>query len=54
MTTAAGVWVSAGIGIAVGIGYYLLVITGVIITLVTLLGLEQQKRKPQGEDTSED
>lgn len=45
ITTAAGIWVSAGIGVAVGIGFYVLAISSVIISLVTLLGINRLKQQ---------
>jgi len=37
LTTAAGLWVSAAIGMAVGTGYYLLAIVGALIMLAVLM-----------------
>ncbi len=37
LTTAAGLWVSAAIGMAVGTGYYLLAIVGSLIMLAVLM-----------------
>lgn len=39
LTTAASLWVSAGIGLAIGIGYYLGAIVTVIVVLITLMSL---------------
>ena len=39
LTTAASLWVSAGIGLAIGIGYYAAGITTTIIVVVTLMSL---------------
>jgi len=36
LTTAAGLWVSAAIGVAVGMGFYVVSIAGVLLTLFTL------------------
>ncbi|MCA9392389.1 MgtC/SapB family protein [candidate division WWE3 bacterium] len=43
ITTAAGIWMSSGIGIAVGMGAYVLAITAVILSLLTLLSLQRFK-----------
>ena len=37
LTTAADIWVLAGIGLAVGLGYYFLAITATIVSLVVLI-----------------
>lgn len=39
LTTAASLWVSAGIGLSIGIGYYVAGITTTIIVLITLMSL---------------
>lgn len=45
ITTAATLWVSAGIGIATALDHYLTAVTTVLISLVVLLGLERIKPK---------
>lgn len=45
LTSAAGVWVSASIGIAVGFGLYLLAINATILTLFIFMGLSFVERK---------
>lgn len=47
MTTAAGIWVVAAIGIAAGLGEYQLLIALVLITLVTLFALPRMIGKPR-------
>lgn len=37
MTTAAGIWVLAGVGMASGLGYYVLAVAATIISLVVLI-----------------
>lgn len=44
LTTAAGLWSSAAIGMAVGVGYYVLAI-GVTILMLVLFALNDQKFK---------
>jgi len=39
LTTAAGLWVAAAIGVAVGVGLYALAIIGTILALLVLIGL---------------
>ena len=51
LTTATGLWVSAGIGMAVGFGYYLLAITATLASIVIfslLLKLENGIRRHFG------
>lgn len=43
LTTAAGLWIASGIGIAVGMGLYILAVATVVLSLITLLGLERFK-----------
>lgn len=45
LTTAASLWVSAGIGLGVGAGYYLGTIVTAIITLLTLMSLGTLEKK---------
>lgn len=45
LTTAASLWVSAGLGLAVGAGYYLGALVTAIIVLVTLLVLGKLEKK---------
>jgi len=37
LTTAAGIWVAAAIGMLVGAGYYLIAITGTLLAVVTIV-----------------
>jgi putative Mg2+ transporter-C (MgtC) family protein len=39
LTTAAGIWVAAAIGMLVGSGFFLVAIFGTIVSLLTLVGL---------------
>ena len=48
MTTAASIWISAGIGLAAGCGYYSAAIFGTLVTLFTLAVL----KKIEGEEKS--
>jgi putative Mg2+ transporter-C (MgtC) family protein len=41
LTTAAGIWIAAAIGLLIGSGYYVLGFGGVVLTLVTLESLSQ-------------
>ncbi len=45
LTTAASLWVSAGLGLAVGAGYYLGALVTAIIVLITLLVLGKLEKK---------
>ena len=40
LTTAAGLWAGAGIGVTVGLGLYLLSILGTILVIIILAGLK--------------
>lgn len=52
LTTAAGIWITAIIGMAVGIGMYVVSIAATILVLVTLITFEQySKRKKIGQDS---
>lgn len=39
LTTAAGIWVAAAIGMLVGSGFFIVAIFGTVLSLVTLIGL---------------
>jgi putative Mg2+ transporter-C (MgtC) family protein len=41
LTTAAGIWIAAAIGLLIGSGYYVLGFGGVVLTLLTLESLSQ-------------
>jgi putative Mg2+ transporter-C (MgtC) family protein len=45
LTTAAGIWVAAAIGMLVGAGFYLVGIFGTLLCLVTLIGLRVVERQ---------
>ncbi|MDP2696467.1 MAG: MgtC/SapB family protein [bacterium] len=45
LTTAAGLWVTAGIGMAVGFGLYTIAIFGTVLIIVVLLVFWQVERK---------
>lgn len=52
LTTAAGIWITAIIGMAVGIGMYLISITATCLVLIALIAFEQYgKRKKIGQDS---
>lgn len=52
LTTAAGIWITAIIGMAVGIGMYAVSITATCLVLLTLIVFEQySKRKKIGQDS---
>ena len=54
LTTAAGVWMAAAIGVAVGLGALGLALLGTILTLIilTLVGkIEFQINKPQAKES---
>lgn len=52
LTTAAGIWITAIIGMAVGIGMYLVSITATCLVLIALITFEQySKRKKIGQDS---
>jgi putative Mg2+ transporter-C (MgtC) family protein len=40
LTTAAGIWVTAAVGLLVGAGFYVVAIAGVAGTIIALLGLQ--------------
>lgn len=56
LTSAASIWVSAMIGIAIGYGYYFIGITATILVLITLLlsSLRNYYNKSQNEKDEED
>jgi len=56
LTTAAGLWASAAIGMAVGVGFYLLAIVGALIMLAVLMIDEAKiiKARSQSENTPPD
>jgi putative Mg2+ transporter-C (MgtC) family protein len=45
LTTAAGIWVAAAIGMLVGAGYYIVSIFGTVLCLITLVGLRVVERR---------
>ena len=52
LTTAAGIWITAIIGMAVGIGMYIISITATCLVLLTLITFEQySKRRKIGQDS---
>lgn len=52
LTTAAGIWITAIIGMAVGIGMYVISATATCLVLLTLIVFEQySKRKKIGQDS---
>ena len=52
LTTAAGIWITAIIGMAVGIGMYLVSFTATCLVLIALIAFEQySKRKKIGQDS---
>jgi len=48
LTTAAGLWVLTGVGLAVGFGYYVLAAAGTLLTLLITAGLKQVERRMRG------
>lgn len=44
LTTAASIWVAAGIGLAAGAGLYLAAVSGTILTLIVLAGIRSVER----------
>lgn len=46
LTTAAGIWVTAAIGLAVGAGFYLVATAATLITVTTLRSLRWMEPKP--------
>lgn len=52
LTTAAGIWMTAIIGMAVGIGMYMISVGATILILLTLVTFEQyEKRRKLGQET---
>lgn len=52
LTTAAGIWMTAIIGMAVGVGMYLCSIIATLLIMVTLVSLEQyEKRRKMGQES---
>ena len=52
LTTAAGIWITAIIGMAVGIGMYVVSFTATCLVLIALIAFEQySKRKKIGQDS---
>ncbi|MCH5228734.1 MAG: MgtC/SapB family protein [Muribaculaceae bacterium] len=52
LTTAAGIWITAIIGMAVGIGMYIISFTATALVLITLITFEQySKRKKIGQES---
>lgn len=51
ITTAAGLWTTACVGLVVGAGYYLIAFTIVILMLCSMLGLKSLKKKLRVEGT---
>ena len=52
LTTAAGIWITAIIGMAVGIGMYVISATATLLVLIALVTFEQySKRKKIGQDS---
>ena len=52
LTTAAGIWMTAIIGMSIGIGMYLISIVATLLVLVTLIVFEQYgKRRKLGQDS---
>lgn len=45
LTTAAGIWVAAAIGMLVGSGFFLVAVFGTVLSLVTLVGLRFIERR---------
>lgn len=45
LTTAAGLWVTAALGLLVGAGYYVLAIGAAVLTLVALVGLAKLEHR---------
>jgi len=48
LTTAAGVWVVAAIGLSIAAGLYFLAFTGELVVLLTLFGLRRFERQIEG------
>jgi putative Mg2+ transporter-C (MgtC) family protein len=54
LTTAAGLWVAAAIGMAAGAGFYITAVGGGVLTLIILVVLRRlQKRMDFKSDTEE-
>ncbi len=53
LTTAAGIWVTASVGLLVGAGFYFVAITGTIGTLLVLAGLKWSEQRFQIADSSD-
>ena len=51
LTTAAGLWVTAAIGVAIGIGFYFLAIFTTFLALLILAGLRMVEEKIFGEES---
>lgn len=52
LTTAAGIWMTAIIGMAVGIGMYICALTATLLVLLTLVTFERyEKRRKLGQDS---
>lgn len=45
LTTAAAMWLAAGLGAAAGCGLWRMVLVGIILTLITLSGVKKLKKK---------
>ncbi|MGH2560108.1 MAG: MgtC/SapB family protein [Thermomicrobiales bacterium] len=57
LTTAAGIWVTAALGLLIGAGFYFVAITGTIGTLVVLTGLGWAEKRfgiAQSSETEQD
>lgn len=54
LTTAAGIWVTAAIGLLIGSGFYLVGLTATVVTIVSLVGLRwiEMAAGIKGEDAS--
>ena len=48
LTTAAGIWVAAALGLLIGAGYYSIAIFATIVTLLALIALGQVERRLLG------
>ena len=51
ITTAAGLWTTACVGLVVGAGYYLIAFTIVVLMLCSMLGLKSLKKKLRNQGT---
>ena len=54
LTTAAGIWLTAAIGIAAGLGHLGSALVGIFLTWIVLVALEPVERKLRGEDIHHD